>query len=47
MTYYAGHLPEEAHRGPAELERTRVGNARAIVSPVHALLAAPVGLLAR
>jgi RimJ/RimL family protein N-acetyltransferase len=42
-TYYAGHLPEEAYLGQAELARQRDGLARAIASPERVVLCAVRG----
>jgi len=39
-TYYEGHLPPEAYRGPEELERQRVGTRRAIAERDHTVLCA-------
>ncbi|MFF6956226.1 MULTISPECIES: GNAT family N-acetyltransferase [unclassified Streptomyces] len=39
-SYYAGHLPAEEYSGPAELERQRVGTARAISSDDRTVLCA-------
>ncbi|WP_405580750.1 GNAT family N-acetyltransferase [Streptomyces sp. NBC_01190] len=42
-TYYEGHLPAEAYRGPEELERQRVGTRDAIISREHTVLCAVRG----